>query len=133
MEIRSLDNPDVRLSVFEDEQGDIYVSIRHIGKTTRETRTLDVRIGGAASGHEVPRRLHHFLHEVAHEFGRFTGIAFENEAARIGDREDELKEINYQIAALEDMLSKTDSIIMVTSLRHRLEKLYWEKENLSKK
>ena len=91
---------------------------------------VGVRIGGPASGHEVPARLHHFLHEVAHEFGRFQAVCFESEAARIGDREDELRYLDAQIARIKTLLDNEDSIIMRASLEHRLEGLNAEKVKL---
>lgn len=86
MRIRSLDDPSDQLSIFEDEQGDIYVSIWHDGETYRDSSCLCVRIGSVHSGHEIPRLLHQKLHEAAHEFGRFKDIKYESEAARVGDR-----------------------------------------------
>lgn len=82
MKIRSLDNPDDLLGVFEDQQGDIYISI------SQGARDSCIRIGGVHSGHQIPKRLHWLLHQVAREFERFSNVRYESDAVRKEEQEE---------------------------------------------
>ena len=135
MRIRSLDNPKDQLSVMEDDQGDIYVSIWHEGETYRDSGVYCVRIGqGNSGGPDIPRMLHQKLHEVAHEFDRFKDIQWESEAARIGDREDELKWLDFQISGAEMMLRECgNNLLMRKSAENHLADLREQREKLTSK
>ena len=63
-----------------DEQGDIYVSIFNEFAEYPEEPTRTVRLGGPASGHSVPTRIHVLLMQVAAEFDKYKDCRFENEA-----------------------------------------------------
>lgn len=131
MRIRSLDNPSDQLSIFEDEQGDIYVTVSHSGPMAGY-REFTVRIGSVHSGHEIPRLLHQKLHEVAHEFGRFKDIKYESEAARVGDREDELRWLDAQIGSTEAMLrDDPGDTLMRQSMENRLADLREQRKKLT--
>lgn len=83
MKIRDLNNDGTSLTVFADDQGDVYVTITDDNVSSDHT----VRIGGPGSGHEIPLRISQLLHELAGEFDRFKGVQYENQAARLDRRE----------------------------------------------
>lgn len=125
MEIRSLNDPSDRLSFKIDEQGDIYVTIIHNGDGFRDTRIETVRIGGPASGHQVPARIHALIRALAVEFGKYDNIYFEADAARAEDLSEERKRLEGEIAAAEkDAAQFAGNDEMLRTLRNRLEALY---------
>lgn len=124
MEIRSLDDPSNRLSFKIDEQGDIYVTIIHNGDSFRDSRIETVRIGGPASGHQVPARIHALLRALAVEFGKYDNIQFETDAALAEDLTEERKHLEGEISAAEKVSARfAGKDVLLRTLRNRLEAL----------
>ena len=82
MTIRDLNNDGNRLSIFADEQGDIYVTVLHDGETYRESCVYGVRIGGPCSGHSIPPKIKQLLYQLAEEFEKYKDCKFEVDAFR---------------------------------------------------
>lgn len=80
MVIRSLDNPNDRLSVMIDDQGDVYVTIAGSPDGHRLSTVQCVRIGSSASGHSLPPTIKKKLNELAWEFAKYKGCKNEAEA-----------------------------------------------------
>lgn len=99
MKIRSLDNPSVHLSVVSDEQGDIYLTIQD---TEKDSFGQTVRIGGPASGHQLPNRLHRLLYDLASEFKRFEKIRFESAAAQMEELEERQAPVEGPVTIVKD-------------------------------
>lgn len=99
MKIRSLDNPSVHLSVLSDDQGDIYLTVQD---TEKDPFGQTVRIGGPASGHQLPNRIHRLLYALASEFKRFEKIRFESAAAQMEDLEERQAPVEGPVTIVKD-------------------------------
>ena len=99
MRIRSLDNPSAQLSVISDEQGDIYLTIQD---TKKDPFGQTVRIGGPASGHQLPNRIHRLFYDLAREFKRFEKIRFEFAAAQMEDLDERQTPIEGPVTIVKD-------------------------------
>ena len=83
MEIRDLNRNGNSLSIFADDQGDVYVTISRdaeIQSIGSVELSGTVRIGGCGSGHEVPPKIRSLLLQVAEEFEKYKDCKYENEA-----------------------------------------------------
>ena len=92
MRIRDLNDPTNELSVFADEQGDVFVNIAHNTPSYKDYRFYSVRIGGCGSGHQVPSKIRSLLLQLAAEFEKYKDCKYENEALLI-----EMKDKNYKL------------------------------------
>lgn len=112
MKIRSLDNPSVHLSVISDDQGDIYLTIQD---TEKDPFGQTVRIGGPASGHQLPNKLHRILYDLASEFKRFEKIRFESAAAQMEDLEERQAPVEGLEALPKDLLKESQRFLKTLS------------------
>ena len=76
--IRDLDNNGCMLKVYADEQGDIYVALRH---------DAICRIGGPASGHTIPVGIRRKLVALVKEWEKYPEVMFEPQAYEIEQKE----------------------------------------------
>jgi hypothetical protein len=80
MVIRDLDGEGNSLTVFRQNDGDIIVSIRHDGKSYKDTMILGVRVGSVGSGHSIPPKIFSLLDQLATEFEKYKDCRNENDA-----------------------------------------------------
>lgn len=77
MVIRDLNGQGNTLSVFRQNDGDIMVSINHIG----------VRVGSVGSGHSVPPKIFSLLSQLATEFEKYKDCRNEKDAYEAYEKE----------------------------------------------
>ena len=123
--INDLNNEGCSLNVMQDNQGDVYVTIR------TALRDYTVRIGGPSSGQcALPPKMKQALHELAYQFERYSDCENEMEAARhIIERED-LVWVNGQISMTKALIEAQESPLMKVAYENRLKSLERRKQEL---
>ena len=88
MIIRDLNGEPNELMVFQQNDGDIQVTIHHNTGNCKDSIVLGVRIGSATSGGSIPPPIFRLLRQLADEFEKYRECKNEVDAYRKWDKEE---------------------------------------------